>query len=245
MGAGGNLLRNIFSLSPKYEMLSEDKAPMEQHLKEQFMLGYYSQSINSDTWLKREWSIRQGLYTKYYEAGLPTYWNPESLIAYDNHGAILIKDIGNHLSHWDRYKINEGTITEQISPWALQDCSHVFITTDNLNLLAEIYNSKNPTIDQFVKLTDFNQRYQEFLLVNGTLHNNLLKLSDWLIQNNKQIYNISVQDLFTDSGHIAIRTLAASLNLTINQSVIQQIHHLWLQSTREVYYNYFNRDLTI
>ena len=246
MGSGGNLLRNIFSLSPGYEMLAPDRAPMPESGKIKFLTDYYRQEVNSETWLRREWDIRTGLYTRYYDLGIPRYFNPANEMVYDNHGNISVEDMAKHLSHYDRYRINEGTMPDQTTEWSLADCQHVVIEANNLDYLAKIYNSKNPTINQFEHMyRDFESRYKEFLQVNSNLYGNITRLRDWLVLNKKRVYITTVDELFTDTGYTVLLNLIDRLNLKIDAGVVKEIHGIWLQSTREVYYNYFKEELKL
>ena len=246
MGAGGNILRNIFSLSPGYEMLGPDRAPMADAEKSQFLTDYYRQDVTSETWLRREWSIRTGLYTRYYDLGIPRYFNPANSMAYDNHGNTGVEDMGKHLSHYDRYRINEGTIPDQTTEWTLADCQHIVIEVDDLDYLAKIYNSKNPKIDQFEHMyKDFESRYCEFLRINSIMYGNITRLQNYLTVNKQRVYTIHVAELFADNGYTAIQNLNHKLNLSVDPDVVKNIHGIWLQSTREVYYNYFKEELKL
>jgi hypothetical protein len=242
MGSGGNLLKNIFSLAPGHEMLDYNRVPLPQEQKQQFLVDYYNQSVDNDTWLRREWSIRTGLYLRYYNNNIPAYWNPGHDMVYDNHGVLAPQDLSHHMRHYDRFKINSGEMSEQISTWSLQDCHHVFLLANNLNELAEIYNSKNPTIDQYLdRIPELQDRYQEFLIENYNYYQNILAVRAAV----GAPHDLDYRELFADAGGHAIVQLATALGLAIDHDMINQLHRNWLQSTRSLYYNYHNRELKL
>jgi len=229
MGSGGNLVRNIFCLSTGFELLDVDRAPMESN-KYEFLLDYYQQEVNRTTWLEREWSIRQGLYNRYYNSNVPVYWNPDYKVVYDNHGTIMIEDLDRPLQHWNRSGIKNNTITEQIANWTLRDCQHVFIDIGNLTKqINQIYFSKNHNLqNNFV-----------------TMSTSWNKQLDTLRKNLSQYLTIDIKHLFSDSGDHEIYNLSKMLNLDIDAVWIKTIHQTWLQSTREIYYNYYKENLTL
>ena len=232
MGAGGNLLRNIITLAPNFEILGYDRVPIDENNKESFLLDYYATVVTADTWLDREWSIRQGLYNKYYNLNVPYYWNPEYHVAYDNHGEITIKDLNIYLSHYDRYQIGLGTKTEKNSTWKLKECYHVFIDVTNLSKINKLYNSKNPNAT-------------DSLLKNTNWYNNILKIKEYLVNDQQKIVTTDVQKIFNDNGYQEIQYILSKLNLTVNPEIVEKIHKQWLQTTREIYYNQYNKELRL
>ena len=229
MGAGGNLVRNIFSLSPGFELLGADRAPVESN-KYEFLLDYYQQEVNRTTWLEREWSIRQGLFNRYYNLNVPVYWNPDYKLVYDNHGTITVEDLDHPLQHWNRSGIKNNTITEQIAEWTLRDCQHVFIDVGNLiKQINQIYFSKNHNLQK------------NFVTMSASWNKQL----DTLQKNLSQCLIIDVKHLFSNSGDREIYNLSKMLNLDIDANWIKTIHQTWLQSTREIYYNYYKENLTL
>jgi hypothetical protein len=233
-GAGGNLIRNIIGLDPEFEFCT-DKAD-----RYKWLYDYYTKPVTSETWLQREWSIRQQFYNKYYLGGI-TYWNPEYLLAYDCHGTsieISAIETNNQLLCYDRYKIDRNQRTEQVSPWRLQDCEYIFVLPNNINSITDIYHSKNPSLNQFNHIVEL-ERKKYALDANSKLHNNLQTLANKLV--NKHTY--IAEDLFQSPN--IILDIVSKLNLNISAQQITNIHSKWLQTTREVYYNYYNRELTL
>jgi hypothetical protein len=237
MGSGGNLVRNILSLAPNFELLGFDRMPVDN--KSEFLIDFYKQDVSSDTWLSREWSIRQALYNRYYVGNIPAYYNPPYNLVYDNHGILQSTNLDNHLLHYDRYRVNKGMIEDKTSEFSLRDCAHVFVTYDNLDTLAKIYNSKNPSIDQYSHLSlDKEQRLQQFKEQNFDWYQNIIEISE--IVDRKEL---SGEVLFTDDGVDMIMSIIKSLDLSIDENKVHQIHTQWLQSTREIYYNYYKENL--
>jgi hypothetical protein len=237
MGSGGNLVRNILSLAPNFELLGFDRMPVTD--KTQFLIDFYKQEVSAETWLSREWSIRQALYNRYYANNIPAYYHPPYNIVYDNHGLLQAKSLDNHLLHYDRYQVNNGLIQDQVSKFTLRDCIHVFISYDDLDSLAKIYNSKNPTLDQYEHLSlEKEQRLQYFKEQNFAWYQNIIEISK--LVDGKEFTG---EVLFTDSGADTIMSLVGVLDLEINENEVHQIHAQWLQSTREIYYNYYKENL--
>jgi hypothetical protein len=237
MGSGGNLVRNILSLAPNFELLGFDRMPVDN--KSEFLIDFYKQDVSSDTWLSREWSIRQSLYNRYYVDNIPAYYHPPYNIVYDNHGILQAKSLDNHLMHYDRYRVNEGMIEDQTSEFTLRDCAHIVITYDDLDALTKIYNSKNPTIDQYSHLQlEQSQRIEKFKEQNSIWYQNIIEL-------NNAINGLVLpgEELFTNNGADTIIGLINALGLDIETDEVHQIHAQWLQSTREIYYNYFKENL--
>jgi hypothetical protein len=243
MGTGGNLIRNIISLADGFELINDRREPIAQSEKESYLLDYYQRAVTPDTWLNREWDIRLGLYGRYYVNGIISYWNPDAKLAYDNHGYTRLPQLTVPIKCFDRYRIEQGQIQEHLSPYTLEECVHVFITTANPERTAEIYNSKNPNINQFEHLATIDQRRAMFLTVNQNLIDDLALLKMQLGFRDQHILEISSEDLLTSDGTQPILDLVKQLDLDITTNTINQIHANWLQSTREVYYNYFNREL--
>jgi len=233
-GAGGNLVRNIISLDSRYEFCSET-----DH-RYQWLLDYYREPVTPDTWLKREWSIRQQFYNRYYSGGI-AYWNPDWLLAYDCHGTdqeIKIIQQNHQLPCYDRYRIDQGLRPEQTSPWHLQDCEYIFVIAKNIETITSIYYSKNPVLNQFSHV-DESQRQHHALSTNQQLNKNLIDLSNTI--KNKHVY--CAEDLLASSD--LVLDVVSKLKLSIPKENIETIHSTWLKSTHEVYYNYYNRELTL
>ena len=233
-GAGGNLIRNIITLDSRFEFCAETTD------RYKWLLDYYSTPVTSETWLQREWSIRQQFYNKYYRGGIE-YWNPQWLLAYDCHGTQTEIDAitkNNQLLCYDRYQIDRNLRSEEISHWRLQDCEFVFVIPQNIDAVTDIYHSKNPSLNQFTHVVEV-ERKRHALQTNKVLTKNLLALTS--VVANKRIYD--AESLLRSPN--CILDIVAKLNLSISQEHIANIHSKWLQSTREIYYNYYNRELTL
>ena len=250
-GAGGNLIRNIITLDTRYEFYDDQQfqgAYPTIESRYEWVFNYYNQPISSETWLKREWSIRDRLYHKYYDNSGPAYWNPDALLVYDCHGDPAdLKPIQDdiHLKHFDRFQISAGNKSEQDSPWGLHDCNHIFLIPVDVIKITEIYNSKNPVINQLDQNEDIEYRRKNALAINQTMTMRLKAFHYDLVRQNKSVLTYDADALFLDSGVDIILDVVAKFNLNIPLSYIKTLHSKWLQDTREVYYNYFNRELKL
>ena len=250
-GAGGNLIRNTITLDTRYEFYDDQEFQgvyPTTDSRYKWLFNYYNQPVAPDTWLKREWSIRDRLYNKYYDNGGPKYWNPDTLLVYDCHGdpadlRPIQADI--HCQHFDRYQINLGNKQEQDSAWSLQDCNHVFLIPVDITKITEVYNSKNPVLNQLDQIPDMVYRQQNALSINQTMTMRLKAFHYDLVRQNRTVLAYDADDLFTDKGAGIMLEIADKFNLNIPENYIQTLHSKWLQDTREVYYNYFNRELTL
>ena len=252
-GAGGNLIRNFITLDTRFEFLDDTDNPREYPTVQErydWLLGYYEKHITSDTWLRREWDIRQKLYNRYYLGGI-AYWNPNKLLAYDCHGnENEIKSItsGELLRAYDRYRIDQGLAPEQFSSWTLKECSHIFLLPEDpvqLNLINEIYNSKNPVVNQFHYLNTIEEKRAAIATANAEMNYNLHRLSAELVFENQSVQKYTTGNLYNGQGAKIIQQVISTLGLQIPFEFVQPIYDVWLQSTHEVYYNYFNRELKI
>ena len=233
-GAGGNLIRNIITLDPRFEFFNDARD------RYTWLLVYYSQPVLSETWLPREWSIRQKFYNKYYK-GYIAYWNPNWLLAYDCHGTdeeIKALNDNNHLLCYDRYLIDRNMREEQQSPWRLKENHHIFLLPKNIELILDVYHSKNPSLNQFDHIPKIDRKtYTRGEIIK--LSTNLRSFADSIPS--KQIY--VAEDLFQSPN--IILDIVSKLNLNISTQHATTIHAKWLQTTRKVYYNYYNRELTL
>jgi hypothetical protein len=232
LGAGGNLVKNIISLDSRFEFSKTNKSRYE------WMVDYYSQSMTSEQWLPREWSIRAEFHEKYYVNERIVKYNPAHLLVYDLHGGQYEVEgvlAGNKLHSIDP--------TKPDSKWTLQDCEHVFLLPNNQHLMMEIYNSKNPTINHLEHEGDLDYRRKEVATINTTMTSRLRGLQNKLAQGH--VYSYTADSLYTDTGYTTITDLASKLGLDISHDHIKHIHSIWLQSTRELYYNYFKRELPL
>ena len=154
-GSAGNLVKNIINIDTRFEFLDSNKIDgkyTDTESRYKFLIDYYNKEVTPDTWLPREWSIRAKFYNRYYENGNSVYWNPDKLLTYDCHGGgTELENIlsGAYLKHWNRHQVSTGIIEEKLSSWTLQECVHIFLIPSDVSLTTEIYNSKNPTINQF------------------------------------------------------------------------------------------------
>jgi len=229
MGSGGNFLRNIFCLSPGFELLGTDRAPILQENKYSFLLNYYQQPVNRSTWLDREWSTRQALYNRYYSSNVPVYWNPEFDLVYDNHGSIDLLDLDRPLQHWNRVHVTGNIIAEQIAPWTLRDCQHIFIEVGDMNdQIDRIYFSKN------------SNPQSNFQLMSRTWNNRLL-----VLKQNLSHLTIHVREILYNLGYQTIHDLLQKAGLAVDIDLIKTIHQTWLQSTQEIYYNHYKENIKL
>lgn len=248
-GAGGNFVRNIITIDPRFDFFDNktyrDSYPTAAD-RFNWLKAYYTQPVDSSQWLQREWSIRQRLHTSYYHNGQIRFWNPDTLVAYDCHGTDLeIAEIvaNKPLLCHDQYRIATGEREEQISDWTLQDCNHVFLLPNNAELIAEIYNSKNPTLNQLNGTLQAKQ-----LAALGAIERmtqQLGTLVDTLKSTGQQADIYTADTLYAANGHEMVYDIVSDLHLDVTQSQVKTLHSIWLQSTKEVYYNYFNRELTL
>lgn len=243
-GAGGNLLQNILSLAPGYQMISHTGDDVDD--KESFLLDYYGKDITPETWLKREWSIRGYYSNRYYNFEVPGYWNPEFNLVYATHGENrMIGKLSDNrlLEHWDRYNVEQGNIPEQHCPETTHNLTHIFLIPDDYQLTANIYQSKNPDLSQLKEVTDPHLRKMEALQSIITQCKNLYKLEKKLSELGKNVFHLRAEDLLTSSGVDSIMNLITKLGLDINASTVRQVHTLWLDSTRECFRTTHNREL--
>ena len=248
MGAGGNLIRNIISMDTQFEFLDDREfngVYPTVDSRFEFLESYYTKSVESTTWLTREWSTRAKFHSKYYFDNGIEYWNPEERLVYLIHGTyeeIYTILLDRPLRHYDRAQIADGTKAESDSPWTVQDCQHVFLLPNSIETITDVYVSKNASLNQFDQTSTVELRYAAALETNKTCTKRLYELRDLLDKRNKPIINLKAEDLFTNSN--LLNDLVAQLGLKIPTRYIDRIHTLWLQSTRTLYYNTFNRELT-
>jgi hypothetical protein len=248
-GGAGNLVKNIINLDTRFEFLDDQKFIGEYPTTESrynFLLDYYKKPVDPTTWLPREWSIRARFHSRYYLNGNCVYWNPEKLLTYDVHGGWT--EIDNILENrqlkiWDRVGVEKNIKQEQLSPWTLMDCAHIFLIPSDVPLVTRIYNSKNPTINQLEHEGDLAYRQEQAEIINTTMTNRLIDLARKLSNLGKVAYSYDAVGLYKTSD--SIKDIVKQLGLNIPEEYIDTIHRVWLQSTQEVYYNYFNKELSI
>jgi len=236
-GAGGNLVRNIITLDTRFEFLDDQEFNGSYPLatdRYKWLKAYYQASVTPDTWLQREWSIRQKLYNRYYQGNIQ-YWNPEYLIAYDCHGEDREVNTIKQNGYLDSYDQNMPT---QQSAWRIQECQHIFLISNNVKLITDIYISKNPVLNQFDYIDQFDVRTTRALETNNKLTANLKELLQTL-----GAPTYIAEELY--SGPNLLKDIVNQLQLDIPYSYINELHSIWLQSTREIYYNYYKKELII
>jgi hypothetical protein len=247
-GAGGNLIRNIISLDPTFEFYDDNVYQLDlatANERYQWMLSYYQKPTTSADWLPREWSIRLIHKNKYYTNNKIAYWNPDFRLIYDTHGEAEeiahIQENGCCLC-FDRYRIGIGERPEQISNERLLDYQQIIIVPRDVELITEIYNSKNPTLKQLKHIADADTRYQqaEDRIVNQT--KNIIKFYNELTASGKQVLQYYAEDLFQSE---TVDDIVAQLGANISKEYTKTLHSQWLQSTMNVYYNYYNREMKI
>jgi hypothetical protein len=253
-GAGGNFVRNMITMDTRFEFLG-DQVPAEEYPlledRYKFLLDYYQKAMSPETWLDREWAIRFRVHAKYYENGAVVYWNPEQLWAVDVHGGgDEVSNIlyNRKLKCYDRFRIEKELRAEEISPWTIKQCEHIFLmpeSGDDLNLMAEIYNSKNPTINQFGGIADMADRRSSNINAITTMTRKLKELETHLIEDSRSVHHFDFTKLYIDDGYTIVYQIVDKLDLQIPKEYIKTLHAEWLQSTRDVYHTYFNRKLPL
>jgi hypothetical protein len=249
-GAGGNLVKNICTVDTEFDWFDQQpyrpSVPLSQHERYQFMLDYYRIAITPETWLEREWSIRSKYTAKYYEQGRIAYWDPDWATVYECHGQVEEIDsiiASKPLLLYDRTQINSGQLVEQPSTWTPQDCKHVFLLPANLHLITDIYQSKNPTLNQINPNGTDKSRRQQAFIVNRLMALRLQELADSLIAQGQQVYKYTADTLFCNIGNQVIKSIASDLQLNIPLDLVGSIHDAWLTATQQVYRQYWNKEL--
>lgn len=254
-GAGGNLIKNLITIDTRFKFFDNREFNDEYPTVEKrftWLRNYYQQPVDPATWLTREWSIRAKAHRQYCVGGQVTYWDPEQLIVYDIHGEqgeLPIVNSNRHLKSYDRYKIEEEkSKPEQISPWGLRECEHIFLLPEDLVAIAkitEIYNSKNPTINQLEPdFPDMDDRRRSALIAITTMTQRLEHLLTELLNEQRSVQVYHTGDLYSAVGYKVLIQIIGKLKLDIPTEYAKELHSIWLQSTKDVYYNYFQRELT-
>lgn len=251
MGSGGNIVRNILSLDTRFEFLDNEEFQLAYPTVDsryKFLTDYYNIPVDSSSWLKREWNIRTRLYTQYYISNKIEYWNTDEHTIYMIHGTsdeLLSIGFDKQLRCYDRTKIDNGEREEMLSPWTLQDCTHIFLLPDDIDKITKIYYSKNYTLNQFSHIDNLDARQREAELLNRITNSQLHDCMEFLIRKNKTVHCYRAEDLFNDTGAEIILDIASKLNLTIPVEYVENLHSNWLTSTKTLYYNAFNKELTL
>jgi hypothetical protein len=250
-GGGGNLVKNIISLDPRFEFYDDQEFrgvyPTVAD-RYQWMLAYYSRPVQPSTWLQREWSIRASSHRQYYSNGVATYWNPDQLTVYDIHGTeeeIQGLMLNPQMLCYDRYKITHEGRPEQFSPWHIQDCQHIFLLPDSIQLITQIYNSKNPTLNQLESEGDLLCRRARAEIINTTMTQRLVAFNEHLKLNSKPVIEYCADKLYGDTGHNILLDIVKRLELDVPTEYVTNLHNIWLRSTRDVYRSYFDKELEL
>ena len=246
-GAGGNLIKNICTLDPEFDFFNQEQFRPDilpnQIDRYRFLLSYYHST--SSTWTNREWSIRAKYRSKYYENNCITHWDPAVATAYECSG--LTEEIdrvtdSSPLKMYDRYRIDKGTAKEQLSPWSLSQCRHVFLLPKDLHLITDIYQSKDPDLEHINPNGTAEARRQQAFIINRLMTLRLSDLADQFTAQEQQVYKYTADELFCNDGDQIVKTIVENLQLGIPADMISSIHSAWLRGTRQVYSDYYNKE---
>lgn len=248
-GAGGNLIKNLCSIDYSFDFFDEhdfrlpDQSPQERF---EFLIDYYYRPISDDEWLKREWAIRKKYSAKYHNNGTIQYWDPAYRTMYECHG--LEEELAGILAPtplrcFDRTRIDAGEIADTPSPWLLADCQHVFLLPDNIQLITDIYHSKNSRLEQLHPNTPDASKKKHLFLLNRLMTLRLENFSKTLEDRGCEVYKYCADTLFTDAGAQLINHIFQDTAVTVPEEYVTKIHSKWLQDTRDIYQQFHNRDL--
>jgi hypothetical protein len=249
-GAGGNLVKNICTLDTDFDWFDQHQyrpaIPPTQDERYHFLLDYYSESITPALWLEREWSIRGRYLAKYYDNNCIQYWDPEWTTAYECHGQIeeidRIMDSAP-LKIFDRTRVDRAEIPDQFSNWHLNECRHVFLLPKDLHLITDIYQSKNPDLNQINPNGTAESRRKQAYIINRLMTLRLTELADTLQEQQQQVYKYTADDLFNSTGHQLLHAMVSDLQLDIPLDKVQNTHSAWWSSTQQVYKQYWDKEL--
>jgi len=248
-GAGGNLIKNICTLDTDFDFFNQEQLrpdPLPNQIdRYRFLLSYYGGSLSS-SWTNREWSIKAKYRSKYYENNCITYWDPAVATAYECSG--LIEEIdrvtdSSPLKMYDRYRIDRGTAAEQLSPWSLSECRHVFLLPKDLHVITDIYQSKDPELEYINPNGTAKARHQQAFIINRLMTLRLTDLAAQLASQGQQVHKYVADELFCNDGDQIVKTIADNLQLGIPAEMISSIHTAWLRGTQQVYSDYYNKEL--
>jgi len=249
-GAGGNFIKNICTLDIDFDWFDQQpyrpEIPPTQSMRYYFMLDYYSKPINPEQWLEHEWSVRGKYLAKYHNSGQIKYWDPEWATVYELHGTIGgIDSITNAepLRIFDRTRVDRGEIEDRLSPWLLTDCRHVFLLPQDLHLITDIYQSKNPQLNQINPNGTAEARRKQAFIINRLMTLRLSELADLLQSQARAVYKYTADELFANTGDQLIKSIVSDLQLNIPSDMITPLHRAWLTNTQQVYKQYWDKDL--
>ena len=239
LGAGGNFVRNLITLDTRYEFLDDSEfykdypTTLSRYV---FLQDYYSRAVDSGTWLEREWSTRTALHQRYFENNNIAYWNPRARVVYLIHGdGIEMQSIleDRRLSNFDKSSIALGNDSEAITETGLKSCTHVFITPSDIDLITQIYISKNAKLNQFAG--NVAAAYEHNRLLQATLDEYRAACPIHI--------NIESESLFRSADTLC--KLMSLLDVQVPTEMIRKLHSLWLQSTKQLYYNTYIETLPL
>lgn len=248
-GAGGNLIKNIISLNSEYDFFDGRGNRGDysaQETRYNFMLWYYTRPVDQTTWADREAELKKKQFGKYYSNNIIKYWDNTCNAVYECTGdQSQIDQILKQapLDIFDRSKVNAGIINEIPSDWQLIDCRHVFLIPQNIQLITDIYSSKNTTIPWLHPDTPSKSKNAQMLLINKLFNLRLLELMNTLENQDRFVYKYTADKLFADNGHQLIKNILVDLDIQVANTYTETLHTAWLQDTRKIYRQAYNKEL--
>ena len=251
LGAGGNFVRNVMSLDTTFEFFDDSPFYIEYPTAEgrfEFLKKYYQTPVTPNTWLDREWTIRTGAQIRYFENNTIAYWNPHAKSIYLIHGEheeMYNIYLDKKLSNFDKSGMKLGNDVERISPKGLQSCSNLFILPRDIELTSKIYASKNGKLNQFDQSIPVDERFKMASNHNKRLLLSLEDYKTYITQRSDKCITIAVEDLLVESGADLLDDICYRMNVNVPAHMIRELHSLWLQSTRDLYYTSYGEELKI
>jgi hypothetical protein len=249
-GAGGNLVKNICTLDTDFDWFDQEPYRAEvapaYAQRVSFMMDYYTNSVGAEGWLEREWSVRTKYLAKYYDNNCITYWDTACATAYECHGSA--EEIDRILDPaplqiYDRTRVCNGEISEQLSDWSLADRRHVFLLPQDLHLITDIYQSKNPQLNQIDQVATVEARRSQVYTINQLMSLRLQTLATMLTEQGQRVYKYTADQLFADTGDRVLAAIVQDLDLTISPADVVSIHQAWWANTQQVYQQYWNQQI--
>lgn len=245
-GGGGNFLKNLITINPEFDFIDDkeftDEIEPGFESRYKFFLKYYT-PVPGEEWLSREWKIRKKFFGRYYQGGGINYWNPWARTAFDCHGSpeeLERINSGERLHCYDRTRIDRGEISDELSPYCLRDCKHVFLLPDNNKLITDIYLSKNPALNQFDESVPLQIKKDRAYLINKFRNYRLREFAETLPAN---VYKYSADQLYTDLGAKLVSGIFEDLGIEMPTNIVDDLHKIWLSNTRQIYSAYHNKEL--
>jgi hypothetical protein len=248
-GAGTRLIRNIISLDTKYDFFDGQGNQGDyssQETRYNFMLWYYNRPVDQTTWATRDAELTKKQFGKYYSNNIIQYWDNTCNAVYECTGdQSQIDQIFKQapLAIFDRSKVNAGIINEIPSDWHLLDCRHVFLIPQNVQLITDVYASKNTTIPWLHPSTPDTSRHAQMLLINKLFNLRLLALANILENQHRAVYKYTADELFTDNGHQLIKRVLVDLDIQVADTYTETLHRAWLRDTCKIYQQAYNKEL--